>query len=127
MSEPTPSFVPYDPRHKELSRELRKNQTFWEKKLWYQFLDKQYPQWYRQKPIRRFIVDFYCPKAKLVIELDGDSHYQEGAPSKDLRRDEELAELGMKVVRFTNTELKESFEAVCAQIEKAVKNQSQKV
>ncbi len=70
----------------------------------------------RQRPIAFFIVDFYCAALKLVIEVDGDSHFTEEGQAYDARRTEILTGYGLKVIRFTNDEVLHSFEAVCDRI-----------
>ena len=85
-----------------LARELRKNMTKEEKHLWYDFL-RTYPiKFMRQKIIGRYIADFYCAKANLVIEIDGSQHYEKEEKIKDAERTKYLEEFGIKVIRFTN-------------------------
>ena len=96
-----------------------------EKHLWYDYL-KPYRQTYgvaftRQKIIDNYIVDFNCPKAKLVIELDGSQHYEEVGKESDMIRDERLSELGFMVLRFSNREIDREFAAVCEKIDRTVK------
>ncbi len=67
---------------------------------------------YRQKIIGKYIVDFYCPKANLVIELDGGQHYSETGQAKDRIRDEDLREMGIKVLRFSDREVFENMDGV---------------
>ena len=105
----------------ELARSLRKNMTKEERHLWYDFL-RSYPiRFMRQRPIDRFIVDFYCAGASLVIELDGSQHYDDDAMKRDRERDETLSELGIKVLRIANNELNQNFSGVCEHIDKEVK------
>ena len=98
------------------ARELRKNMTKEEKKLWYQFLRDLPCQFHRQFVIGRYIVDFYCPLAKLIIELDGAQHYENDAPSYDKERDEYLQSLGNTVLRYTNIEFHRNFRGICEDI-----------
>ncbi len=95
---------PYNKNLKQASRDLRNNMTDAEKLLWPRLRNKQILglQFYRQKPILNFIVDFYCPAANLVIECDGSQHFTEDGLEVDRIRDEALAELGLKVLRFDN-------------------------
>ena len=87
-----------------------------EKHLWYAFL-KPLPQTVnRQKVIGRYVVDFYCASAKLVIEIDGSQHFNEEGKEKDRERDAYLSNLGITVVRYTNLDIHERFAAVCADI-----------
>jgi len=98
------------------ARELRNNATKQENHLWYDFLKKQPVQWYRQKIIGEFIVDFYCPKAKLVIELDGSQHYTPQGLAHDEERSAYLEGLGLKVLRYKNKEVDDTFYLVCRKI-----------
>jgi very-short-patch-repair endonuclease len=86
------------------ARLLRKNLTEGENALWARLRNKQLlgVQFYRQKPIGKYIVDFYAPKVKLVVEIDGSQHLQNDHLEKDRRRDDYLASLGLKVLRFIN-------------------------
>ena len=98
--------------------------TPWERKLWYCFL-KEYPiRFQRQKCIDEFIVDFYCFRAKLVIELDGSGHYESAEIEKDKRRTEKIQEYGLKVIRFTNIDIDKNFYGVCTVIDNEVKSRS---
>ena len=96
--------------------------TPWERKLWYCFL-KDYPiRFQRQKCIDQYIADFYCFKAKLVIELDGGGHYDPIAESKDHERTLILQKYGLKVIRFCNLDIDKNFYGVCTVIDEEVKN-----
>lgn len=99
---------------KEPARELRKNMTDAERQLWTRLRKKQLLgfQFYRQKPIGGFIVDFYAPAAHLVIEVDGSQHFEEEHHLKDVLRDQYLAELGLVVMRFDNLQVLRDTEAV---------------
>jgi len=95
---------------------LRKNMTNEEKHLWYDFL-RTYPvRFLRQKVIGKYIVDFYCAKVKLVIEIDGSGHFTEDGKEYDQQRTAFLEEFGLKVVRISNTEIHENFQGVCDHI-----------
>jgi len=119
-------FLPYNPKLIEKAKEMRQNPTFAEKKLWQYF--RSHPPFnrggnfkvWRQKPIDNFIVDFYCPKLNLVIEVDGDSHFTEQGMSYDLERTRILEGYGLRVIRFTNDEVIHSFEGVCWRIEELI-------
>ena len=103
------------------ARILRKSSTPEENHLWYDYL-KTYPiQFNRQKVIGNFIVDFYCKKAGLVIEIDGAQHYEEEALLYDAKRTEYLKAQNLHVLRFTNGEVNKKFSSVCAKIDQAVK------
>ena len=95
------------------AQSLRKGMTKEERKLWYDFLKKLPVTINRQKTIGKYIVDFYCAEAKLVIELDGSQHYEEQGKAADEQRDAELIELGLTVVRYTNQEINRNFNGVC--------------
>ena len=107
------NHLPYNPELVARAKKLRKNMTVAEKKLWYEYLRTFPHRVHRQRPINHFIVDFYCPKLKLVIELDGDSHFTPEAQEYDRKRTEVLAGYGLTVVRFTNGQVMDSFEGVC--------------
>lgn len=87
-----------------------------ERKLWYQFLKNLPVTVHRQKPIGNYIVDFYCASAKTVIELDGSQHYEDTAIEADLKRDNFLREQGLTVLRYTNLQVNQEFQAVCEDI-----------
>ena len=112
---------PYRKENIPLARTLRKNMTTAEKQLWYQFL-RQYPvRFQRQKAIGDFIVDFYCAKARLVVELDGSQHgtlYQE---EEDLARTQALEEMGLTVIRFWNEEVYRYLPGVADSIDRIVR------
>ena len=105
------------------ARDLRKNMTSQEKKLWYQFLHKYPVRFYRQRRIADYIVDFYCASEKLVIEIDGGQHYDPEAMEADERRSKALNDLGIRVIRFTNTDINSRFTAVCEEIDRIVKGE----
>ena len=103
------------------ARQLRKNMTKEERHLWYDFL-RGYPvRFSRQKVLGRFIADFYCAKAKLVIELDGSQHYEADGLARDAERTAFLQGYGLTVLRIANNEVNQNFEGVCTQIDQAVK------
>jgi very-short-patch-repair endonuclease len=109
---------PYNKNLKQPSRDLRNNMTDAEQLLWQRIRRKQILglQIYRQKPILNFIVDFYCPKANLVIECDGGQHYTEEGLGADQNRDQTLSELGLLVLRFSNHQILTEIDAVVEQI-----------
>ena len=115
------------------AKDLRKNMTKQEKHLWYDFLSKHEVRWYKQRIIDNYIVDFYCSRAKLVIELDGSQHYTKDGTEYDNERTNVLREYGIEVIRFSNNEIDTCFDGVCLKIEEIVKkglsdfNQSVKV
>ncbi|WP_445346041.1 endonuclease domain-containing protein [Acinetobacter bohemicus] len=114
---------PYNKNLKQLSRDLRNNMTDAEKRLWSKLRAKQILglQFYRQKPLLNFIVDFYCPAANLVIECDGGQHFTDEGLEADRVRDEVLAELGLIVLRFNNDQVMGEIDGVVEQICKKLK------
>jgi very-short-patch-repair endonuclease len=100
-------MLPYNKNLKSRSRELRSSLTISERTLWSRLRGKQLlgVQFYRQKPIGDYIVDFYAPKAKLAIEVDGSQHLQNENAAMDKKRDEYLTGLGLKVLRFNSREV----------------------
>ena len=111
--------------NKELTdkaRALRKNMTREEKRLWYDFLRKYPVRFLRQKVIDNYIVDFYCHKARLIIELDGSQHYEEEGIRKDKIRTERLEERNLTLIRIPNIEINKNFKKVCYYIDVEVQN-----
>ena len=98
------------------AQELRKNMTKEEKHLWYDFLNKLPVNVNRQKIIGNYIVDFFIAKKRLVIEIDGIQHDFNDNHQKDLKRDEYLSKLGIKVLRYTNIDINKRFYSVCKDI-----------
>jgi very-short-patch-repair endonuclease len=113
-------MLPYNKKLKPHSRALRKNMTDAEEFLWSKIRRKQLNnlQFYRQKIIGNFIVDFYCPKANLVIEVDGVQHYSEVGTEWDKIRDDYLQQLELKVLRFLNEEILNNIDWVLEKIRK---------
>lgn len=105
---------PYNKNLKQPARDLRNNMTDAELLLWSKLRRKQILglHFYRQKPLLNCIVDFYCPSANLVIECDGSQHYTNEGLEADRIRDEALAELGLKVLRFDNRQVLKEIDAV---------------
>ena len=105
-----------------LAKALRKNMTPWERKLWYNFL-RNYPvRFQRQKAIGNYIADFYCAKARLIIELDGGGHYTTEQRIKDEQRTNDLNAMHLTVVRIYNLDIDRNFRGVCACIDRLVQN-----
>ena len=103
------------------ARELRNNPTKEEKKLWYDFLSSYPIRFTRQKVLGQYIADFYCARAKLVIELDGSQHFTDEGLRYDQTRGEFLEEYGLEIVRIPNNEINDNFDGVCEFIDSAVK------
>ena len=106
----------------ENARRLRREMTSHERKLWYLFLRKYPVRIYKQRIIGRFIVDFYCASAKLVIEVDGSQHYEPQGMAYDKERSAFLSALGLEVLRFSNRDIDRNFHGVCEQIDMMIQN-----
>ena len=114
-------MIHYNHNNVKHARQLRKELTPWERKLWYCFL-KEYPiRFQRQKCIDNYIVDFYCFHAKLIVELDGGGHYDPESEKNDSLRTQQLEKFGLKVIRFCNLDVGKNFYGVCTAIDKEVK------
>ncbi len=106
-------FLPYDPKLTALARANRKNPTPAETKIWFEVLRQRQLSAYkflRQKPIGRFIVDFYCSCLRWVIEIDGDSHAED--PVSDLERTKILQSHGLTAIRYANNEVMHNISGV---------------
>ena len=111
----------YNKANISLAKELRKNMTPWERKLWYDFL-RSYPiRFQKQKAIGNYIADFYCAKARLIIELDGGGHYTAEQKENDRIRTKELTSMNIKVMRISNLEIDHNFRGVCEYIDLTIK------
>ena len=103
-----------------LARNLRKNMTKEERRLWYEFL-RQYPvRFARQKVLGQYIADFYCAEAKLVVELDGSQHYDPSKQENDRKRTEYLSGYDILVLRIPNNEVMRNLSGVCDYIHQIV-------
>lgn len=113
----------YDHTLKKLSRKLRNQSTLSEILLWKRLRARQILgyQFARQKPIKNYIVDFYCSQLKLIIEIDGCSHNNETVYRRDLQRQKELESLGLKFLRFDDLEIKKNLNSVAIVIEEWIK------
>ncbi len=111
-------LVPYNRELKERSRQLRENMTPAERVLWARIRSRQIRglQFHRQKPVGEYIVDFYCHRAMVVIEIDGSQHSSREVAEADKARDEYMAGLGLKVLRFTNDEVLKDIDGVAERI-----------
>ena len=113
--------LPYKGKLIPRAKELRKNATRQENHLWYDFL-RTYPvRFQRQKTIGGFIVDFYCHYARLVIELDGSQHYTDDGKAYDAERTSILEKYGLSIMRFSNNDIDNKFQAVCNMIDQKIK------
>ena len=112
---------PYNKTNIPLAKVLRKNMTRQEKRLWYEFLRCYGVCFQRQKAIGEYIADFYCAKARLIVELDGSGHYTKEQAEKDRIRTAELQKMNLCVLRISNLDVDRNFNGVCAYIDKVVK------
>ncbi|WP_297038343.1 endonuclease domain-containing protein [uncultured Dialister sp.] len=113
-----------DNRHAQIIRyakELRKNMTEHERKLWFTFLKDHPLRFSRQKVMDTYILDFYCHRAKLAIEIDGSQHYEERQENYDFERTAYLKKLGILVVRYTNRDISLHFNEVKADIDRILR------
>jgi very-short-patch-repair endonuclease len=110
--------IKYQPYLKSYSQKLRKEMTDAERFLWRHIRMKQISnlQFYRQRPIGKHIVDFYCPNAKIIIELDGSQHFEQKNLENDKIRDAYLKNMGLKVLRFNDLEVLKNIEGVIGKI-----------
>ena len=113
-------MIPRNKNLKPTSTYLRNNATKQENHLWYDFLRNYTPQVYRQRIIGTYIVDFYCPKAKLIIEADGSQHYEKDAVEYDNNRTKAFKEFDLHVIRFSNYEIDNNFKSVCEKIDSEI-------
>lgn len=118
-------MLSYNANLKDKARQLRKNLTDSERALWSHLRNKQVLgiQFYRQKPLGDYIVDFFAPRAKLVVEVDGSQHLVGNPVEKDRIRDGYLASLGLKVLRFHSREVREESDAVVEAIFRVIEDQ----
>ena len=100
-----------------LARELRKNMTPQERDLWYQYLRHHPLKFTRQKVLGKYIADFYCASAKLVIELDGSQHYEDKGQEADRERTQFLRQYGIRVLRVPNNAVSQNLRGVCDYID----------
>lgn len=112
----------YNGKNTILAKNLRKNATKQENHLWYDFLRSYEIKFQRQRTIDDFIADFYCQKANLIIEIDGNQHYSMDGINKDNYRTERLESYGLTVIRFTNNQIDNEFYEVCEYIDETVKS-----
>ena len=113
-------YTKYNKKLNSNAEKLRKNMTDQERKLWYLFL-KEYPiRILRQKIIHNSILDFYCAKAKLGIEIDGSQHYTEEGILHDKERTSIIKSEGIEIIRFSNLEINKQFKSVCEYIDNEI-------
>ena len=115
------------PRNQNLlpfARELRKNMTKEERRLWFQCLRYVTPRFRRQEIVGNYIIDFFCYESALAIELDGSQHYNEQIAEEDEARTQYLRSLGITVLRFSNLDVMRRFRGVCEAIDMKVKERT---
>ena len=119
-------MLEYNRHLKKFARRLRAGMTDAEERLWFRVRRKQIGgvQFYRQKPIGAFIVDFYAPAAKLVIEVDGSEHFTANGRTRDAIRDAYLRSLGLEVLRFDDRQVLLETDAVIEVIWRKIMGQS---
>jgi very-short-patch-repair endonuclease len=117
-------MLPFNKKLKGLARELRKRMTDAELVLWGKIRKKELKgyQFYRQKNIGNYIVDFYCPAAKLIIEIDGGQHYSEVGLERDKTRDNYLMSLGFTVLRFSDRDIFKNIDGMLQRIWEYIEN-----
>lgn len=110
-------IIPYNPQLKNKARELRKNPTVGEKRLWRKIRGKQFGyEFHRQVPIDQFIVDFYCHELLLAIEVDGSSHDSDKVKVKDSNRQMRIEKLGISFLRFQDDDVINNLDGVVEEI-----------
>jgi very-short-patch-repair endonuclease len=112
--------IKHNPRLTPYAQELRRNMTKEEQTLWYEYLHIYPYRFRRQVTIGTYILDFYCAKAKLAIELDGSQHFTTEGKRHDAIRTEYLEEFGIKVLRYSNWDITSRFNVVCTDIDRTV-------
>ena len=105
-----------NPKLTKYAQKLRRNMTNEERHLWYDFLKTLPITIQRQKTFGNYILDFYCAKANLVIEIDGTQHYEDKGLLSDQQRDAYLKQQGLLVLRYSNADIRLRFESVCEDI-----------
>ena len=115
-------FIPYRRSLTKGAQSLRRDPTPAERKLWFEFLRNLPVRFTRQKPLGHYIADFYCSSSRLVVEVDGDSHFTDRGEGYDAARTAALESEGIRVIRVTNLEVMEQFEGVCQKIAQALKS-----
>jgi very-short-patch-repair endonuclease len=117
-------MLPFNRKLKPLARNLRTNMTDAEQLIWSKIRRKQIGdlKFYRQKNIGHYIVDFYCPKEKLIVEIDGGQHYENKGMKKDQERDKYLQGLGLTILRFSDIDVFKNIDGVMERIHEQIKS-----
>ena len=119
--------LPVNQKLKGFAKKSRRNQTDEERKVWYNYLNKVKPRFHRQRVIGNYIVDFYCPKLRVIIEIDGYQHYYEENKEYDKKRTQYLESLGFVVLRFDNTQVNKDFESIKFEIKEFCEQRAKKL
>ena len=116
-------MLPFNRKLKPLARNLRCNMTDAEQLIWSKIRKKQIAdvQFYRQKNIGNYIADFYCPRGKLIIEIDGSQHFEKEGMRKDRKRDDYFQRLNLTVLRFPDTDVFKNIDGVLERIHEYLK------
>ena len=109
-----------------VARMLRKNMAKEEKHLWYDYLRKSEYKFTRQKIIGKYIADFYCPEADLIIEIDGSQHYTDEGIKYDAERTEFIENFNITVIRIKNTDINRNFIGVCTYLENVLREKTKR-
>ena len=117
-------MLPFDRKLKPFASNLRSNMTDAEQLIWSKVRRKQIGgvQFYRQKNVGHYIVDFYCPKGKLIIEIDGGQHYEKEGMKKDRKRNDYLQGLGFKVLHFSDIDVLKNTDGILERIHEHLKS-----
>ena len=115
----------YDGRNKPFAQKLRREMTRQERHLWYDYLRTCPAPFKRQRQFGYYIVDFYCARHGLVIEIDGSQHYEPEEKARDEARTAYLNSIGLRVIRFSNYDVDVHFESVCATIDAQIRGDDQ--
>ena len=110
----------YDAHLKDCAKDLRRGMTPEERKLWHLFLKNRPEKWYRQRPMFGYIADFYCPAYRIAIELDGSQHYEADNWQYDRERDRIFTAQNIRVLRFSNDDIRRQFCAACDNIHQTI-------
>lgn len=115
------NYITYNKNLKKLARDNRKNSPSPEWKIWHEVLKNKNTgyKFTKQKPIGNYILDFYCSKLLLAVEIDGDSHYED--ENYDVKRTKVLNNAGVKVIRYTNLDVMSNLEGVYEDLVEQIK------
>ena len=105
---------------KQYAKEMRQHMTPEERRLWYDFLSKSAYHFRRQQTVGNYIVDFYAARLKLAVEVDGRQHFDKKAYDYDVKRTGCLLERGIRIIRFTNQQIRRDFAGVCEVVDLAI-------